>query len=326
MRNRQVHEGSGDDELARRLEAYAAARLSPDAATSARMRARVLREARFRALAGEASVHDVQAASLTSAETIAASSGPVATRPTPLRRKATRRLGALLIAATLVLGTVASASASSRAGGPLYGVRLWLEEITLPADPDARAMAEISRLDERIDEARTAAAAGDQGAVAAAIAAYREILADTLGLPNADLNDRLEAALGRHLVVLEAVSDQVPAAAQQGIENAIEHSSRAVNQLKARNNPGTGPGSQQGGPKPSTGPAQPDRTPKPRVTPDVEVTPKPGKTPPAKETKPPDEPEPAEATDPPATPRPGPPSSRPDTPQNRETDGGKPQR
>src|SRR2546423_1007474 len=73
-----------------------------------------------------------------------------------------RRASFALAAATLaglMLGT--SVFAASSAGGPLYGTRLWLETATLPSDANARAAAELQRLQSRLGDTADAAVRGD---------------------------------------------------------------------------------------------------------------------------------------------------------------------
>ena len=68
------------------------------------------------------------------------------------RRPAMRRAAALLAAAVLSLIAVGGALAASGAGGPLYPARVWIENVTLPSDPGARAAAELTRLESRMSE------------------------------------------------------------------------------------------------------------------------------------------------------------------------------
>ena len=65
--------------------------------------------------------------------------------------------------AGLLIGS--TAFAASRAGGPLYDVRLALEEATLPADPGARLEAELAMAQGRLAEIVEAAARDDGPAV-----------------------------------------------------------------------------------------------------------------------------------------------------------------
>jgi len=202
-------EHPGTDELAKRLEAYASAHLSPSRAASARIRVAVIEEARMRAL--ESSIGS----------------------PPHRHRSGPRRLTALLLAAGLTLGTAVAAAAVSNPGGPLYEARIWLESAILPADADARALERVRHIEERLLDAERAAASGDPTALAAAIRAYREAVAEAMAEvgTDADRLARLEEALGHHVAVLAALSSRVPDAADDGIDRAIEASQKAVDKI-----------------------------------------------------------------------------------------------
>src|SRR5262249_2789568 len=156
-------------------------------------RARVMREARL-ALADQAE----RAATAATAAAVAAEA-QVARSAT--RRTVMRRGGALLAAAALSLAVVGGAFAATTAGGPLCGARVWFEPVTLPADPAARANAEVARLEARLTEVRAAVRSGDRAAAAAALAAYEQIADEAL--TSAGTNDaaieKLTAALDRHV-------------------------------------------------------------------------------------------------------------------------------
>ncbi len=229
-----VHdEDPGKDELTLRLKAYASARLEPRPAGTARIRTALIEEARMRALE----------------KTIGSRPHRHAAGP--------RRLVALLLAAGLTLATAVAVSAASAPGGPLYGARIWLESATLPADADARALERVRQIEERLLDTERAADSGDAGALAAAIQAYRQAVADAVGEVGSDGDRlaRLEAVLAHHVDVLQGLADKVPAAAENGIDRALEASQKAVDKIE---HTPKGP--------PATGPA-------------VKPTPKPGKTP-----------------------------------------------
>jgi hypothetical protein len=217
---------AGDD-VERRLAAYASARLEPSAGAAARMRASVL-----------------AAASLSPGRAV--SRRPVSWRP---RRWAV----AGLLAATLLVAVGVGSALGAGPASPLYGLRLWLETVTLPAEANARADAQLELLSQRLNEARAAVATGDSNAVAAALAAYRAEIEALLA--TADGDDarlaKLEAALGTHLVALEVLSTRVPDQARDAIANAIDKSSKAVDRVHE---------AQGNGPDGSPGP---DKTPKP---------------------------------------------------------------
>ena len=244
---------SPNDKVRERLAAYSETHLAPDPAAVVRMRQRVMAEARARLAPATVSAERTQ---------------PIPFRP---RRVAwgRRRTIAALLAATLALVLATGATLAAEPGGPLYGVRLWVETVSLPADPAARAEAELSRLDARMEEALRAAAAGNESGVAAALAAYREILDDAVAAagdkptPASDL----QKAVDRQLVVLEGLLDKVPPQARDSIQKAIDKQSETVH-------------------KPTTVPDKP----KPTKTPTVHPTPKPSRgggpshTPPGKPT------------------------------------------
>ena len=148
----------GDEVLARRLEAYAAERLTPDASASTRMRAQVMAAAHRQATAA----------------------------PTPLHLAQRRRLVGAFLAASLTVGLVVGSASASQAGGPLYPVRIWAETLTLPSSPSERATAEVRRLEARLAEAFEASAAGDQGAADAALEAYGNIVGSAIAVLTGD--------------------------------------------------------------------------------------------------------------------------------------------
>lgn len=205
------------DELEQRLEAYAGARLSPDPDATARTRARVVREADF-----------VFAAKRDAAAVVAAdrASGRLAWRA--------RRVRAALLAAALTLSVaMASVAFASDAGDPLYGLRVWWETAVLPQAGDARAAAEIERLDTRMMELAMAVEAGDGPAAEAAAAAFRAIVDEAVlgATGDARRETALEAALSRHVVVLTGLLDKVPENARGAIQHAIGQSGNAIDSI-----------------------------------------------------------------------------------------------
>jgi hypothetical protein len=89
---------AGEIELERRFDAFARARLSPDSAGKARVRARVMREARLH--------HDAARIALHMAPAIEAR-----------RRTSVRRAAVPLLAATVWLGIAVGSIAAAQAGG-----------------------------------------------------------------------------------------------------------------------------------------------------------------------------------------------------------------
>jgi hypothetical protein len=221
-----------NEQLARRLEAYAMKRLSPDAAATERMRTAVMAAATAR-LEGDV------VATRNAPE-------PAWEPPIPIfsrRLTRSRRLVVGLLAATLALSGVAGAALAAGPGGPLYDARLWVERATLPTDPDARADAELARLEARMEEAVRGANNGNGSAVSAALAAYRATIDEALEASDATEsgNDRLEAALARHLVVLQTLLDRVPDQAREAIQRAIDNGDKAVERIDKAKTPKVDP-------------------------------------------------------------------------------------
>ncbi len=325
----QVFE-AGDFEIERRLESYARARLSPDPQAIARVRARVMREARL----------------LADAPPVAAAAWHA---PRGVHRPGMRRLSMGLLAAGLWIGVAAGSAFAAQAGGPLYPTRMWVEEATLPSGGAARVAAEFTRLDRRLGEAIAGAATGDAGAVQAALDAYARIadatIVGTAGMP--ELEHQVAAALDGHRATLTDIAARLvatgnttaAAAVSAAITRAIDHNEAVIDKLGSKqpgpangggSGNGAGPGGGAGagsGPGGGAGPGS-GSTSGPTAgsgggggatTPDPVETAKPGKTPkpaPDHPIKPstdpaPNKPDPIPTVKP--TPRGGPPdrSSRP---------------
>lgn len=245
MDNDQMPDRDVEDvELARRLEAYAEARLSPSLSATTRMRARVMAAAHRQA--------------------------PPA-RPTVMRRPAWRRPAFALLAACLTLALAVGSVAAAQPGGPLYGTRIWAETLTLPTSAAERATAEVRRLNDRLAEAAAASAAGDTNAADAALAAYNSIIAEATAGTNGDAvaNATLDTAVRRNIQVLTILAGRVPVQARNAILHAIEQSNSAVDGLSGQ--PGVG-----GQPSTNSG-----KTPEPGATPRSEHTANPNKPAPA---------------------------------------------
>ena len=214
-----------DDELARRLEAYAEARLSPSLASVARIRAQVM----------------------ATAANIAAQS-----RPVVMRRPAWRRPVSALLAACLTLALAVGSVTASQPGGPLYGARIWAETLSLPSSAAERATAEVRRLQARLTEAAAATAVGDTRAADAALAAYNAIVgeATTRADGSAAANATLDTGVRRNIEVLSVLVKRVPEQARDAINHAIERSSAAVDGLRGKPGVEARPDSPGKAPKP----------------------------------------------------------------------------
>lgn len=220
----------GDFEIERRMETFARARLSPDPQVVARTRARVMREARIQ--------HEAARDAARAAAAIV---------PLVSRRSTVRRLAMPLLAASMWLGIAVGTVAATQAGGALYPTRLLIEHATLPTGGAERIAAEIERLDARLADALSAAARGDAPAVAAALAAYDGIADETCvaAAGNAALESSVAHALGRHRMVLTAVSESLgakgnataAAAVETAIERSIEHNAAVIDLMGTRGRP-----------------------------------------------------------------------------------------
>ena len=228
-----VERRPGDLETYRRLDAFAHVRLAPNAASMARIREALVAEATRRA--------EVPADQDVVAHVVV----PLQrSRAWILPRRRVSRAVAALLAATLTLGMVAGSVAASAPGGPLYGPRLWLEQMTLPAGAAERADAQVGRLDHRLAEVRAALATGDPGATAAALAAYTSILAELDAQVTTDpaVAGRVRDDVMRHLAVLEALIGHVPPQARDALQHALERSDAALEHILGPGGRGNGPG------------------------------------------------------------------------------------
>ena len=228
----------GAVEVIRRLEAYADARLDPSVAATTRMRAAVMAAAHRQAALIAAD----------GAGALALAPAEIAPDRVPRegRRFATwRRPVAAMLAGTLTLGILAGTALATRPGGPLYQARLWTEAANLPAAGLARAGAEVDRLQARIDEAEAAATTGDARGVVAAIDAYAVIVSEAAIGANGDVaaGQLVEATISRHMVILTALLQQVPASARDAIEHALAASSGALDDIDV---PAPGAGGKDG--------------------------------------------------------------------------------
>ena len=217
----------GMRELSRRLEAFADTRLNPSLSGTSRMRTTVMNAAHRRAALITADrASDIAAATTTAVAGLAA-------ERSRFTMSAWRRPMAALAAGALMLALVGGTASAASAGGPLYAARIWIEMANLPAGALARVDAEITRLDARLREAQLAYSNGDGPAAEAALAAYSVILTEAVGGSAADAtaSGAIESNLVRHVAVLTALVDSVPAAAQEAIRHALASSTIVLRDL-----------------------------------------------------------------------------------------------
>jgi hypothetical protein len=202
-----------DDEVARSLRAFAAARLSPDQWASTRMRVHVI-EAAHAALERQASA-------------------PMATRDRWFRRLRVGGFVSLVAVLAISLGSTAALAATP--GGALYGVRLWLEDQTLPASGQARTDAQSAQIDERVDEATVSADESNAGGVSAALDAYSNEIENAFADAGHDPTKlaHLQAEISKHIVVLEGLLKSNPSAAG-AIQAAIDRSNQLLVRIAQR--------------------------------------------------------------------------------------------
>lgn len=329
---------AGDARLRRRLDAYAEVRLSPDAAATSRMRARVLAVAhRQAASTGTDAGLAIVPRTSTDLDLFRPDAQARPAHRRTRRRAAWRRGAALLAAASLGLALTVGTAFAARPGGPIYATRLWVETLALPSDPAARAIAEVERLNHRLSEAIDASRDGDPAAAAAALAAYELIVdsASSRAFLDGDAvgSAALQAGVARNIERLTELATRLPdggsAAVTRAIERAILRSDAAVETIHGggkggndggTNNGGNGNGGNgNGGPVPGNGNGGAG-TPAPLATPAATPTPKPTKEPVAKPTK-----EPKPDAKPTGTPRPQktpPAGGRPSDPPGGGNQGG----
>ena len=239
------------DELERQLARYARVRLDPSPAQARRARSAVMEAAWRRRIVGP-----TDGALDATVEVMADVTAPV-TRPGGSRAASRsgrlyegwgpRRLSAALAAAVLAGLLVGStAFAAARAGGPLYGTRIAIEELTLPGDRASRLEAQLAQAQSRLAEIVEAVARHDQGALIAAVHAYDDAV-NRLGNETGGAADRALAAIESHTAVLLDVQARAPEAAQAGLTNAIAHSGTVTTKLDAAGStPGTPNGTGSG--------------------------------------------------------------------------------
>jgi hypothetical protein len=140
---------------------------------------------------------------------------------------------AALAAGALMLALVGGTASAASAGGPLYAARIWVEMANLPAGMLARADAEVTRLDARLQEAKQAYVRGDGPAAEAALTAYSVILTEAVEGSAADpaASAAIEANLTRHVVDLELMVASVSPTSQGAVRHALAASTLVLQDL-----------------------------------------------------------------------------------------------
>jgi hypothetical protein len=222
-----MYRDPGDEAVRELLAAYVDRHLRPDPARMGRIRQELVQQAGPRPAGRPAQ--------------------PVpAPRPRVFGILGRRPVAALLGAAMAILVLTGAAFATSRAGGPLYGTRLWLEELTIPSEPSAREGADLDRLERRLAEASDAAAQGNGAAVTAALDAYRQEVDDALTAAGSDVDrlTRLRLEITLHQIVLETLVGRLPGPAADAVNRVLDQGLHALDTIR-----------QKGGGKPSVTPA-----------------------------------------------------------------------
>jgi len=211
-------------ELRRHLESYADARLTPSVGGTLSMRTHVMNAAHRRAalLAADNARRELALAS----EREVRDRG----RATSMRRS---RVAAGVLAATVAISVLAGTASAAQAGRPFYALRLWVEDVNLPANLLERAQAEGRRLDQRIAEAQQASIDGDAGAVEAALAAYSVIVVeaghDVAGDPTASA--AVGVLVAGHVEVLNELAATAPQGSRGGVDKALALSSAVIRDM-----------------------------------------------------------------------------------------------
>lgn len=217
----------GDPEVVRRLEAFADARLTPSADATSRMRAGVMTAAHRQAALIEADA----------ATAAAGSTAAAAPALAPIQAETAgwtwRRPVAAVMAGCLTIGLLAGIAYSTKAGGPLYEARLWTEMATLPSDRPARALAEVARLDQRLQEAQLASTEDDAHATEVALIAYSTIVIEAGQGVAGDTTaaTTIRVTVTRHVLVLRVLVDSAPTPARAAAQQALSSSVKVLGEL-----------------------------------------------------------------------------------------------
>jgi hypothetical protein len=230
----QALEPTAGDELELMLTRYARVRLDPSQAQTRRARTSLVEEAWRRHLAV------VDASSRRAPVEHRSRRIPFAAwRP----RRITLALAAAVLAGLLIGST---AFAASRAGGPLYEVRLNVEALMLPSDPGARLDAQLAQAQARLADIVDASGRGDAGAMAAAIDAYDATITN-LDATDTQGTGRARAVIELHMSVLEQLLAVAVGPSVHGLQNAVLHSSGVIERFDAASGAGPANGSTNAG-------------------------------------------------------------------------------
>ena len=207
----------------------------------------------------------------------------------PLQRKWIWRpaysVASVLVVFALLMTSVGVAYASSDAlpGDVIYGVKRGIEEarLALTWSPTGDSNLLTGFADERLAEIERLIAAGREEDIEVSLAGYEDIIDHLVNLaeeiPLSAVPGSLEHVvtnINRHIDTLERVRAQVPAAAQKGIDRALDHSrhgQEVIQQVRAGESPSDlAPGQQKKTPDLTDGNQEDNRgkstkkTPKPK--------------------------------------------------------------
>ena len=194
-------------------------------------------------------------------------------------------LASILVVFALLMTSVGVAYASSDAlpGDVMYGVKRGIEEarLALTWSPTGDSELLMGFADERLAEIESLIAAGREEDIEVSLAGYEDIIDHLVNLaeeiPLSAVPGSLEHVvtnINRHIDTLERVRAQVPAAAQKGIDRALDHSrhgQEVIQQVRAGESPSDlAPGQQKKTPDLTDGNQEDNRgkstkkTPKPK--------------------------------------------------------------
>jgi hypothetical protein len=199
-----------DDELVRRLRAYAGARLSPDQWASLRMRAAVIEHGREER------------------------AGAAAARRGRGRWLAWRPALLVALVAILAVGTGTTAALAASPGGPLYGARVWVEG-TIVSLTGNSAAAQAALVDQRLGEAADAASAGNEAGADAALDALGSEVSQAIAdaAQSSAALEHLQGVITRRLDHLQALKPANSRASTQ-ISKTIDRTQAMLDAVNAK--------------------------------------------------------------------------------------------